>query len=54
MINQKGFTSQNVFVIADFDLYNLFVQPGGDGYANNAQILKYILYHHLFSLKNNN
>ena len=54
MINWKGFTLQNVFAIADFDLYNLFVQPGGDGYANNIQILKYILYYHLFSLGNNN
>jgi len=53
MMNRKGYASQNVFALADFDLYYLFVQPGGDGCANDAQILNHILDHRLFSLGEN-
>ena len=50
---RKGFTARNVFAVADFDMYYLYCQPGGEGTANDPQILNKLLDDSIFSLKGN-
>jgi hypothetical protein len=47
---RKGFTAQNVFAIADFNMTFLFAQPGGDGSAPDSVILGLIEDGKLFHL----
>jgi hypothetical protein len=50
---RKGFTARNVFAVADFNLYYLYCQLGGEGTANDPQILNKLLEDRLFSLSGN-
>lgn len=47
---RKGFTAQNVFAVADFDMNFWFVQAGCEGSANDSQILNYLIDHGMFQM----
>ena len=38
--NRKGFVSQNVMAVCDFDLRFTFVLAGGEGSIHDAKVLK--------------
>lgn len=50
---RKGFLARNLFAIADFNLYYLYCHLGGEGCANDPQILNKLLDDNIFKIPGN-